>query len=661
MLGKECIWFCGVGSFAKGLFVLFRFLSLFCLLLISSSCFSQGKKDTRERLHVYGYSSDFYVSKSENCYFVARDRKFYKTDLNSEVWRSVPIKGNLDHLEFKQICELQDSVIVVGCMNYSRNSETAIYRLNEDGSILESDSMGTHYIDELFSDEISKVWVADANQNLYYSADAGATWSEQTIFKNEYDKINQRITDLYFLEDGKTGWVSTTENSILKTTDNGENFQVIPTLQLPHDEKEQSNTKIRPVGRYYFSRQYDRVFFSDTSHVAWVEVDTLAWFDRSDDGGLLAITTNNNAVLFDANLRKRWSHAVPMEKWRINGRNNKIFFLTRNFDICVVSEEGVMRKEMFSGEKISYKEGIMRSQICQLKGREFFVDGVDVMCRDSKDTTWYRFVTMPDNIKNIWQDGESICVSDFNYNKYRVNCASGEVEPYVFDLSDLEKIEVKGFMLQRLYKGCMTSPFYAKAVYKRVGRMGFFQTKRENTLRDKSIIRRFPKSISDKGVECLWKAVIKGMKGENDTIPFSVSDKEKEEYGCFIEDFDPSIRPHERNFYASFVDSIDTIDSGTASYALSQEFGSVSTALSEKSFVFLLPHGELIVRNRDIEPNYMYTPWVAIYQGEEFPIKSLSVGILLDKITRGGFIEEPYNTKSFAIYSIARYYYYNRE
>lgn len=653
------------------------------LFTMGLSCFSPSVlginapvKDTRARMTLRAYPSDFHVTKDEDCFVVNQTGYIIKTNLSSSLWTVLKKPQDDTHSYnvpgYYSIHELSDKSLVISGDKVSSDSLGAIYRSGNGGKSFDNSSTQTHYIDAMYTDGKNKLWAVDIDQNFYHSNDAGKTWEKKSIYASfgSRDMGKQRTSDIYFEADGVTGYISTNNNLILKTTNNGNSFRIIltPGDQNPNKGKGYGINRVeyfRPVGNHYFVAQYNNIYMSDKDNIKWQKIDTLEWVDRTDNGELMAITTNNNVALFDSNLKLKWMQKIPkdvVEQITLKDmENDRIYFLMDNFNICSIGIDGLKTHEIYSDKKIDYTEEELKySYTDTLKGNIYLTDGNDIMCKDESGT-WFRFASIPGKIWNKWKKEGTLCVSDRNFNKYKINIDKRSVEPYVSNVTELDDQKVMNFILEKVSGGCIGAPYQAGAIYE--NKKGLFKQKEYvNTFKNKKEIEKeIPKEIDVADVDNLFRAVVRSMKGIEDTIKFNVTEEDKIAYKEYIGHLAETgeIRKEEKNFYNSFVDTIGLIDQKVLLNILSlgNPYDRTSTARTEKNFVFLLSNGEyLIVQNIAYHPGYLCTPWYASYKGENFLIKSVQVGMLLDKATGGVFLPEPSNKKSYAIFKIANYF-----
>lgn len=654
-------------------------VSLFCFctsaLGINASIEAgHAKRDTRARIGRIAYPSDFYVTKDGDCYVVNKLGIILKTTISSSQWTVLKeSKDRLEDPQYHSIHEMSDKSLVISGSRAYRDTLGSIYRSENGGKTFDNSCTRTKYIDAMYTDEDSKLWAVDIDQNLYYSVDAGKTWTIKPIYASLEEKKKQRTSDIFFEADGRTGYVTTHKNLILKTTNNGLSFVKIPTPgdQDPNKSKEYGIAWVkhfRPVGNHYFVKQYNNVYMSDKDDINWHKIDTLKWFDRTDNGDLMAITTNNNVVLFDSDLKLKWSQNIPNDV--INTqimlkyvRNDRIYLLMDNYNICSVGIDGLKMHEIYSDKKIDYTDTDLKYYFKPdtLNGNFYLADGNDIMCKD-RSGTWFRLASISGDIKNMWKKEECLYVSDRNFNKYKVNIDNCTVEPYVSNVTELDDLKVVNFVLEKVEGGCIGSPFQVGAIYENE-KGQFIQKIDVNTFKNrKEKCREIPEKINAADVDSLFRAVVLSMKGFEDTIKFNVSEEDKKECLEYIDKLVKAdeIKKEEISFYKSFVDTVDRIDQKTVFRILSlgNPYSITSTARHEKTFVFLLSNGNfLIVKNIASNPGYVCTPWRASYKGEDFLIKSVNVGMLLDKATGGVFLPKPCNKKCHAIYKIANYFY----
>ena len=321
--------------------------------------------DRRASLQVSATPSYFHVSKSGNCYFVNRVGEIYKTNLSSSEWSSIKkydgeeMSNFLGRPSYVFVYELPNNLLLLGGSHSLRDSGGSIYRSEDGGNSFDNSMTETSYIDAMYSDGLGHLWAVDIGQNLYYSADAGKTWTNKPIYATE-DRTN-RTSSIYFEPGGEVGYITTHCNSILKTTDGGDSFTRIPTPgdQLPSKSKDYGDSMVEcfiPVGKHYFVKQYGHIYMSGQDSIRWQKVDSLKWIGRSSEEGLLAITSRANVVFFDSDLNLKWMQKMPeslvIESMHsISGsvlfeKNIKCvcdgqiyFLLTDSYDICSIGEK----------------------------------------------------------------------------------------------------------------------------------------------------------------------------------------------------------------------------------------------------------------------------------------------------------------------------------
>ncbi|MBR4838911.1 MAG: hypothetical protein IK005_00370 [Paludibacteraceae bacterium] len=650
------------------------FLLLSLILGITSSASS---KDTRARLNVLAHPFDFYVAKNGNCYVVNGVGNVFKTNLSSSVWTDIMLKDedNLFGPGLKTVYELQDSVLLLGGSFFQSGS---ISRSVDGGKSFDNDMTQTSYIDAMYSDGANRVWAVDIEQDLYYSADAGKTWTKKPIYTNK--DLENRTSSIYFEADGKVGYITTHRNSILKTTDGGDSFTRIPTPgdQLPNKSKRYGASRVKcfvPVGKHYFVEQYGHIYMSGKDSICWQKVDSLKWIGRSSELGLFAITSSANVAFFDSDLNLKWMQKIPeplvneamlpISGSTLSEENLKCvcdgqiyFLLTDSYDICSIGEKGVKMYRLYSDKTIEYSEENLRhSRIDTLKGKILKTDGRDVVCRTFSGS-WYRLATLPRKMINVWTDKENYYVSDRYFNKYRVDCEQGTVEPYESSLAGLENLTVKEVVLETFIGGCYGTQSQGLVRYE-LNEKGDFERKIVDSYKT-DWCNRVPEKLEKAGVDSLWAAVKKGLDGKPETIPFSVTEEDKKNYRGLVDKKLKEKREKEngvRDFFYSFADSINTLDAGAIANILSMGNPYVidATGRRETTFVFKLSNGEsLVVKNIKNFPNYLCSPWLAFYKGENFVVRSLRVGLWLDVVTKECFL--PSKTKEQTMWQIAYYY-----
>lgn len=273
--------------------------------------------------------------------------------------------------------------------------------------------------------------------------------------------------------------------------------------------------------------------------------------------------------------------------------------------------------------------------------------------------SWIFFDSIPNYIEHKWQKNNCLYVSDKNFNKYKINLDTKELEPYKQQLDNIDKLQVKKIELAHCTIGCVSGHRTEnRIVYKRGGKK-FTIEKIINSDNDSTMLKRFPGAMDVLSIDSLFSTIVKSMKsGKIDTIQFNLNIDDKENYKKSIRNELRYFYKENQEYYNNFTTTIENIDKGTISEILSYDdnpYNSDMTGSSKTYVSFQLSNGEtLIIQNVKFRMGYYGTPWIAIYKNEHFCIKSIKTGMLLDSATNGVFLPQNCKRKDLALIKIAK-------
>lgn len=650
------------------------FLLAFCGVHAQST----GARDTRAKLKTEGYVKSFYISESGNIYlytqsYAGKTKNYlYKADFASRNW-------SVMNLDFLPDCYISDDVICesggamfLGAASYDSNP--VFFRSENGGAFKNIGPKSGGCIYEMWANG-NYVAAVSGFTELFFSKDAGLTWKTSHFSDNKKDWRCGGChyqNDLFFDADGRNGWICEDRNRLYYTPDGGKTFRrfTTPVDQLKIKLIDESLYRFRHIGNHYFIDQGRSVYSSSSDAVNWQKVDSLTWFDRTADGGLIAITTSKNIVAFDAELHLLWRQSFIPGKSCVC--QNKLCVLAPNNDIYVVGKDGVACVPMFTDHNISYSEEELKDIVHTSEGHDYMVSNNEITCRDTLSGPWYRVVTHPYKFSSYWVNDSILYVVDEAGAKFKVDYTTQSLVPYNPDLTDLKNIDIVGLAFIKHEIGYPTGchgpyvNYTAVAPYRLEGDnyvrasenvfADFFKKYPQlDVARDTVLLKDMPLSFSKNDVEELKSLVLNAMVGGRDSFSFTVSASDKKSFKKEMKEA-YFYSKREIELCTSYMDTanIERISSELLHKIFSSRTYGFRGSSESRWVVIKLSNGEsLFLLNGAAWPNYMGVPYSAYYKEEPFGVNNVNVGIKLNDMTNGVFV--PRNKKTFAMYKIAKY------
>ncbi len=688
--------------------------NLIMVVCMALPCAGQ-QKDYRERVSFNGNHLNLQVCNGGKVYASNRFVVFCADSLKDD-YRELFVGGGVTDIAFLE--QLRDSIMIIA--GHIDSDDHDGVELKKDAQkmdyILRSVDGGEHWdsicfsdkscynIFSIYTDHKDRIWVSGNNKKIDYSEDAGLTWKHYDLFTDEERHHLPKngllyIEDIFFEEDGKTGWIGSSMNKIYMTRDNCLTHDTIPT---PVDQNKCGNIdcldymdivicKFRPIGNKYIVSQDGKVFISDRDNINWQRVDSISEYELMDDG-LIVFSKNGFLAYYDKDLNEIWSYdlhrynASAVLCFRVSG--GKVYAMTYPYTVYCFDGKTVESSEMFRKDKKLFEEEMKNEseadeieyevgeyepyKIIRCAGKEFRPYDIDILCRTSDSDGWYRYVTLDAKAHEMWSENDRLYVTDRQDRVYEINPEVGIATRVKYDTRWFDNKKVEGITFTYSANGCFHS-ISSSVEYQLHGDrfVRVAQSNRGHLGKKRKLLKTFPKTISAEAVNELL-TLIDDSRLSVDTAAFriDVSPKERDEYRAFIEEIaktnsewslamdDLSLYGGAKNadLYVSLVDSIANMDDSEFYKVLGTSSGIYSTSIDTHWIDFKLSDGSTFnIYNDDTNPNYLYSPWKGDNGRIPFCCSSLTIGQKIDDMTDGRFFEKRYKSKSYAIYRLVDY------
>lgn len=356
--------------------------------------------------------------------------------------------------------------------------------------------------------------------------------------------------------------------------------------------------------------------------------------------------------------------------------------------ITIVTPAKVIRYKMDTEDSIQLtfqKRDTTHKNIAYYNGIYYYAKNNHVYCMKEnihsssheKKEKWYRYIDLDTNISYLWKNKNGVYMCDANFNKYQINNEIDSVKSHKSKVENFNAKIISKMLIRKGVLGCegafthILSYELNNEVYVKMNEEKFDDDKND-----------MPRYVSKDYVEELKQCIYSIMCGEEDTPRLILS---KKFFSRYKDSLDEDIAILERNDLTGF----DTIHRYDYLYDLAnlnqinlKDLRTLSTCLDTFNFtqqmqnlIFSKPNNEkstydfctlclvfddgnylMLIGNESvsIQPSFLRCPWTALYNGEPFLLKSLSVGFCIDKMTQGKLLSEC-NTKEHALKTILKY------
>ena len=232
--------------------------------------------DYRARINVY----DCILAQAPNGQMALASDEVYVSPSPSNDWAKATAKPDKTNRLYRSrkshLCWAGNDTLISG------DDKGIIIYVRKNGNRFEqSGNQIGNYVDALHSNGRGKVWYCSIDQSMNYTDDCGKSWTKTPLFSNSESKdlntgCDQRVADVYFTKDDKTGIIGTCWNILYVTTDNCKTFERIATpldqkcYSLRYKHQQPRFNKVRIIGDYYVVSQNDKAYFTSSRQIECV-------------------------------------------------------------------------------------------------------------------------------------------------------------------------------------------------------------------------------------------------------------------------------------------------------------------------------------------------------------------------------------------------------
>ncbi|RNC83202.1 MAG: hypothetical protein ED557_10885 [Balneola sp.] len=645
------------------------------LLVFVFQHFGMAQDKYHARLPVKGYVTELGLSPLGEIWMASKAGNVYYTKEFGDLWHIGPF-GSLDPLafdsgkNFERINFLSENVLIISGFIQENGKQNFIYRSEDGGKSWDKVIFGmeSSWIDATYFKHNGKGWMSGGSQLIYYTEDYGLTWSAKPKIEN---MANRRIMSIHFSNDEKIGLFASNWNTIHRTFDNAETWEILETPLYQKKYRVVSNDskpridKIRILGDYYLVSQQQRVFITQNNDINWTPLPDIIDFEVSDNQGFL-ITRDYNVKVLDENLTPTWtSERTLLNPPKALNVIDSTLYVYAGDEIFQIVNQRIKSSPLVTNN-IPIPEPYTK---VDFKGETYGFSGVDILKLENKRWARINETQFPIGNASVF-NGKLVIADQTLENRVELNTETNEFIKY--DLPDKifpQDLELKSLTIGYGSLGCFHYDDQTR-IYNLNG--SFLELSKS----DRSFLNSMPRILNHKLVKEIISEANQARLDElsvDDLLlkPSIISDykdfisqKEEEIKENGIDQFDfenPYQFPGENtdfSFYKSVADSIESIDDSVINDVFSIGYGNWSTTQIWHQLIFDFKNGsKLIISNSDDIPNYLYTPWVINYNGLEYKTNSFALGRLINKLTKGKFYEDYADDPEYALFKISDYLY----
>jgi len=626
------------------------------------------------RLPVSGYVTELGLSPSGEIWMASKAGNVYYTEEFGDLWHIGPF-GSLDPMVFRsgetyeRVNFLSENVLIISGFIQENGKQNFIYRSEDGGKSWDKVIFGkSSWIDAAYFTNNGKGWMSGSSQLIYYTEDYGKTWIEKDKVE---EKGNLRFLTIHFENNETTGLFGSFWNVIYRTKDNCDTWEKLPT-PLEQDKyfrvskhNRPDIRKIRILGDYYIVNQQGKVFVTKSNDIDWIRLPDIIDFEVSDNQGFL-ITSDFKVKLIDENLTPTWTSESSLSNppKALNVIDSTLYAYVGD-EIFLISNQTVKSSPLLTDD-IPIPEPY--NQI-DFEGITYGFSGVDILKLENR--RWARINETPFPIGNASVLNGKLIIADQTLEN-RVELITETSGIIKYDLPDKifpQDLELKSLTIGLGSLGCFHHDDQTRIYNLNGSDLKLSESSRGflNRMPRKIELKLVKEIISEANQARLDELTVNDLQLTSSVISdFKdfISKKEEEIKENGIDRFaneDPYQFPGENTdfiFYQSVADSIESIDNSVISDVFSTGYGNWSTTQIWHQLIFDFKNGsKLIISNSDDIPNYLYTPWVINYNGFEYKTNSLTLGRLINELTKGIFFEDYANDPEYALFKISDYLY----
>jgi hypothetical protein len=648
---------------------------LILLFLFTATLFAQSPFSAPLPTIGYGILG---ITPAEKLWIAGRSGKLFYAPAIDSLWQTTPPLDGKDDNDysrdtFENICIFNENTAVISGYIYGEGIKTdVIYRTDDAGKTWQKVIFGTaSWLNDACFTKDGKIWASGSSGLIYYSDDFGKTWTE---FKNP-DPDSERLSSIYFMEDGLRGLAGSLDNSTMySTTDNCKTWQQIPTpfsqkLYKEVNERERHTIdKIRIFGNggYYITEQNNHIFYTKADVIQWVTLPEVTEYEVTENGGIYLIYKDGHSELRDNRFTTMWQSAVnevpPYGSFTV--RNNALFAL-RNDKVYRISPKGIKSNDVLTDDVPIEEPYVQLTYNNQKVGF-----GEYVLLFDEKALQWYRYIKAPFYVTNAGiKEGKLVISNSLNPENAVVNLQDKTIQPYETAEIINPAHEVTSIKFETGSRGCFhyfeSSVNYAlkKDTYKAISKK-----------RKKGDLH-LPKNITQKQVGELVALINDSQHRENSIADFKFTQTDIDRFIVFVNESEKKIQKGEDydrfdrampfhgkktdfNFYRDQAGNIQSVSPDIVNNAFKEMEGMMSTTVNWLKVTLTLKSGDSIsISNNDYAPKYMHTPWQIDNNGLSFSAGTIAVGKKIDEITGGHFLKNEQKDKIYALYTIIDFMY----
>ncbi|MBK5722811.1 hypothetical protein JGH11_18220 [Dysgonomonas sp. Marseille-P4677] len=635
-----------------------------------------GQKDYRARLPIYGGFEEVGISPSERILIATKAGNIYKSNNIDSLWHLGSF-GSLDPYSmglgqlFERISVFTEDILMIsGHMSGNDMPYNFVYRSEDGGQRWDKVVFGKgSWIDCAYVSNDGKAWMSGSSQLIYYTEDYGKTW-------HEFDKVekmgNLRFIAVHFAPDGQHGLFGSTWNVLYKTQDNCKTWEKIETplnqkkvkwVTTNRNDQPRIN-KVRVLKDKYLVKQFGKVFYSKTDVINWIPIKNALDFEITESGNIYVVNKDLTVSLLDSNLVEQWKSENKIEfPNALCVKNNSLFAINHN-SLYKINDKEFIQNGIFTQDvKIPEPENTVL-----WKGEKIGISGRDILQYDNQKKSWFRSFVLHQELTGLSVYDNKLLTSKKLDVYYIIDLNNKTVEPYSlpFKLINDPHVTVQSFVIESGSQGCfhnqMATEKYEKvgAMYKKVrdGKntsLNLFPEKSSSLIND--IFNRVndlaPQYISIKDLNLEQKDITKYKKDIQSRI-----DK-KEEGWDYIDLKTFPGEDTDYSFYMNIVDSINNLPDSVMTKIFDFHFRGWSTTTDWIKLSLNLSNDEtIVISNDNYLPNYYYSPWIITYKNFRTKCVSIKLGELIDSLSEGKVFEKQFKDKSYALYQIADYLYW---
>ena len=629
--------------------------------------------DYRARINVY----DCILAQAPNGQMALASDEVYVSPSPSNDWAKATAKPDQTNRLYRSrkshLCWAGNDTLISG-----DDKGIIIYVRNNGNRFEQSGNQIGNYVDALHSNGRGKVWYCSIDQSMNYTDDCGKSWTKTPLFSNSESKdlntgCDQRVADVYFTKDDKTGIIGTCWNILYVTTDNCKTFERIATpldqkcYSLRYKHQQPRFNKVRIIGDYYVVSQNDKVYFTSSRQIEWKPLKGVVQFEVSDDNHLIMAMKDNIIRRLDCQLQLVDEYPIPEEAVdaQLQCFSNTLY-ACRNGVLYEIGHDGVKCYELLrNDERIDIINGSKPHGPIDIKGKSIYVDNHDLYLQDNRGM-WYRYLSLGG--KNVIKS-ETFVDDDFLYfyhykprgkELYCVDLHNLSVTPYHWPQQLFADKTVTAIQFCIKSTGCFHQA-ERDVIFKLEGNE--FKWKKEAIYGMKNVLESMNlPSIPHTSIEASSVQQLSQMIDLSRNHLFALTDtlitnNDLHEFKQLLRKLmqEDAYNNLDYDKYAHDGDNMQSLDQHQLRDIAGRKSSWGSTTTETFSLKFVFEDGTIMTcSNSDYIRNYTLAPWSVKYGNLEYETDCLLIGQKIDELVGGTFIPSPYNSKAYAIFQMVQ-------